>query len=127
MTVMRHHQITIADVTQCANLPLEASTEFEIFAGTNPSDIYSLGEDDGHSTYSYRFNTKDFDEGHLDADQQYWSDVATELLREIIGDPHLLRLSAPPNIYDEDNRVGDGSLHHDPRYRFDPEFGPQPV
>ena len=122
MTVMRSHQISLADITQCANLPLEDSSSFDVFAGTNPSDDDSLGD-----TYWFWRVTDDFDEQHESVQQQMDSDLATTMLREIIGEDHLLRLDAPPNIYSEDNRVGDGSLHHDPRYRLDPVFGPQPV
>jgi len=122
MTVMRSHQISLADITQCANLPLEDSTSFDIFAGTNPSDDDALGD-----TYWFWKVTDDFDEQHESVQQQMDSDLATTMLREIIGEDHLLRLDAPPNIYSRENRVGDGSLHHDPRYRFDPVFGPQPV
>ena len=98
------------------------SESFDVFAGTNPTDDDALGDTD----WCWQV-TDDFDEQHASVQQQMDSDLATAMLREIIGEPHLLKLDAPPNIYSEDNRVGDGSLHHDPRYRINPVFGPQPV
>lgn len=122
MTVMRSHQISLADITQCANLPLEDSESFDVFAGTNPSDDDALGD-----TYWWSKTTNDFDEQHTCSRDQRASDIATRLMARLTGERHLLKLDAPPSIYSKDNQVGDGSLHHDPRYRFNPVFGPQPV
>lgn len=114
--------MSFEDTTQCANLPLEECNSFDIFAGVNPSDDDALG--DG---YHWCKDTDDFDEQHSCPREQRASDIATRLLTRLTGEPHFLKLDSPPSIYNKENQVGDGSLHHDPRYRIDPVFGPQPV
>ena len=122
--LVRVEQMSFQDVGQCSNLPLEESQSMSLFAGDNPSDETALGE------YAHwQVHSSDFDSQCSSAREQRATEIANHLLIRA-GFEALearIKLDAPPSIYGKDNRVGDGSLHHDPRYREDPVYGPQPA